>query len=756
MAKMSEEDLLGFLNAEKDAAFLYNDGDQAATRNQAMRDYLRFPYGNEQDGRSNVISSDVFDTIEGMLPDLVEVFVASDKAVVFDPTSAEDEEGAEQATNACNHVFYKQNNGFLILYTAAKDALMLRVGGVKWWWDVRRTPKFETFSGDEIQIAAHLTSNPKAQVLSTEELEPEPYPPEIEQQAQQAGIMLPPPRMRYTIRLRTVEEKGQVRVSAIPADELEVSARHNSILLDDCPYVCHKSLKTLSDMQQMGFTDLTEDDMRGAADDSVTSDRLFRDTMRGRDASEALNEDGASARGWVREEYVLIDFDGDGVTERRKIIRIGQKILENVEFSHVPIAAWTPYLLTHKFDGLSAWDLVNDVQKMGTDILRNQIDNLALANNQETVVLADANGGVKANIDDLLNRRVGGVMREYTPGAIRPYTERWQGIEAMPMVELLAQIKERRTGYSPVVAGLDANALQKTATEISKQTNERQKRSKLMARMMAEALVKPMFRGIFKTLTDYCMDKLSFRLNGRFVQYDPQEWRDGYDMSINVGIGSGDATQQMGYLVQIAQAQAAVAQSPYGAILLDAEKVRNVQARMVELAGFKNPGEFWADAKDEQGQLKQPPPQPPDPKVQLEQAKLQADAQRFQAETQRMKEIEQLRSDVKLTETRGQLELQASNDARDSEREQANANREFELEILRLDDKKRSDELASHTQIYLAQLSQGQAAPPDLAGAPDMTEALAVAIDGMRAAVEKMGAPRRIVRGADGRPEGFE
>ena len=68
-----------------------------------------------------------------------------------------------------------------------------------------------------------------------------------------------------------------------------------------------------------------------------------------------------------------------------------------------------------------------------------------------------------------------------------------------------------------------------------------QKRMKLMARIMAEALVAPMFRGIFKTLTDYCMEALSFRLNGRFVQYDPQNWRDQYDMTINVGIGTDGA-----------------------------------------------------------------------------------------------------------------------------------------------------------------------------------------------------------------------
>lgn len=731
---MSDDDLLRFLQAEQADAFHYNDGEIASARNQALRDYLRFPYGNEQDGRSQVVASDVFDAVEGMLPDLVEVFVSSDKAVVFDPVGPEDEQGAKQATEACNHVFYKQNNGFLILYTAGKDALLLRTGGVKWWWDVRRTPKFETFSGDELQIAAHIAANPKAQVISQEALEPEPVSPEVQAQIEQilpfaqAGdpqaveaIQQLMPRQRYTVRLKTVEDKGMVRVCAIPADELEISARHNSILLDDCPYVCHKSKKTHSDLLQMGF-DVTEDDVRRAADDNVTQDREFYDTLRGLDVRDDTNEQ--VARGWVREEYVLIDFDGDGIAERRKIIRLGEKILENVEFSHVPIAAWTPYLLTHKFDGLSVHDLVGDFQKIHTDIWRNQIDNLALANNQETVVLTDANGMPKANIDDLLNRRPGGVIREQMQGAVRPYVDRWQGIEAMPMLEMLNQDKERRTGYSPVVPGLDANALNKTATEVAKNSNERQKRMKLMARMMAEALVKPMFRGIFKTLTDYCMEKLSFRLNGQFVQYDPQEWRDGYDMTINVGIGTGDSMQQMQYLMQIAQAQAMVAQSPYAPILLDADKIRNVQARIVELAGFKNPDEFWSQAKDEQGQVKQPPPPSPPLPLLIKQEELKADAQKFQAQTaiedrrnqaeaNFKAQLEQIKADAKAREIELQLQLQAANDARDSEREALKATYEAELEAARLELDRYKTDADNATRVDVALInadSKAQAA----------------------------------------------
>jgi hypothetical protein len=683
MARMTDDELLSVLEAESAEAYQYNSGDVASSRSQALRDYLRFPYGNEQDGRSQVIASDVFDTVEGMLPDLVEVFVSSEKAVVFDPVDMGDEAGAKQATEACNYVFYKQNNGFLVLYTAAKDALLMRTGGVKWWWEVKRTPKFETRSGDEMQLAAWLASNPKTEVLSQEEAEEDDQVKQARELVEQHKTMpieqVPPhvvmmahqlPPKRYTVRTKTIEEKGKVCVQPIPPDELEICARHNSILLDDCPYVCHKSKKTLSEMQQMGL-DVTVDDVKAAKDEALTQDREFYDNIRNATTGDGPELDESMVSGWLREEYILVDFDGDGIAERRRVLRLGKKILENGEFSHVPMAAWTPYILTHKFDGQSVWDLVNDFQKMSTDILRNNIDNLALANNQETVVLTDAQGNPKANIDDLLNRRVGGIIREQVEGAVRPYTERWQGVESMPMVQMLDQLKEKRTGYSPVVAGIDADALNKTATEVAKNSNDKQKRQKLMARIMAEAMVKPMFRGILKTLTDYCMEQIAFRLNGKFVQYDPQEWRDGYDMTVNVGIGSGDTMQQTQFLQGIASSQMAMLGSPYGQVLLDAEKIYNVHARLAENAGFKNPNEFWnAPKKDQQGNIVMPQAGPPlqlqieqarqEGRNQSEQAKSQSDMQRHQAE----------------------LQVQAANDARDAAREDARLRMEAQMHAM--------------------------------------------------------------------------
>jgi hypothetical protein len=652
--KMNETELLNFLDEEARQSRDLAQSGVAADRSRSMRAYMREPYGNEEEGRSAVVASDVFDAVEGMLPDLIEVFTSSDKAVVFEPVGPEDEDSAEQVTNACNYVFYKQNNGFLILYTALKDALMLKTGAVKWYWEEKETPSFATYRGvTEDQIAEFLLSHPDTKVLSKEEVEPtdeelQQFQMEAAQQYEMTG-QIPTMPVRYNVHAKTVEKKGVCRVCAMPPEELRVSAWHDSILLDECQYVAHVTQKTLSDILAMGYN-VSAEDVSRATSEAEDWDR-YSDNDRLRD--QLLNDntaDESSTRGYLRDEYVLVDFDGDGIAERRRIVRLGDLILENTECSHVPIAAWTPYILTHQFNGLSVADLVEEFQRIHTTIQRNQLDNLALANNQESVVLTDAQGNPKADIDGLLNRRPGGIMLEHVAGAIRPYNERWQGIEAMPMLEQLQGEKENRTGWTRYSQGLDGDSLNKTATGAQMIMNASQKRMKLMARIAAECLVAPMFRGIFKTLSDHDMQQISYRLNGKFVKYDPQEWRDQYDMTVNVGIGTGDVQQQSAFLGQIAASQAAVAQSPFASKLLSPKSVYNVQARLAENAGFKNPGEFWVDPDT----IETPDaPPPPNPAVEIEKAKLQDSQHKAMAEMQQ----KQQQADAELAFKAQQAEL---------------------------------------------------------------------------------------------------
>lgn len=678
--KMDDTELLRVLDEESKQTLIYKS-DITEERDRSLRAYMRKPYGNEEEGRSQVVTSDVFDAVEGMLPDLIEVFTASDKAVIFEPTGQEDVEGAEQATNGCNYVFYKQNNGFLILYSAFKDALMMKTGGVKWFWEKKRVPTFTTYKNvDEMQLTAFLSQNKSAEVVEQEESEPgdeeiAQFQQEAAMQYEATGVPMFDMPKRYNVKIKTVEEKGICRVVAVPPEEMRVSRRHNSLLLDDCPYVAHVTQKSVSDIREMGY-DITADDVRSAQSEAESIESIDRRENGDFPTQNTETDDESQVRGWLRDEYILVDYDGDGISERRRVVRLGDLILENKEVSHVPMAAWTPYILTHQFGGFSVAELVEDFQRMHTTIIRNQLDNLALANNQETVVQTDAQGNPLANIDDLLNRRPGGILREKTAGAIRPYAEQWQGIQAMPMLEQLQQEKENRTGWTRYSQGLDGDSLNKTKGGMQMIMNASQKRMKLMARIAAECLVAPMFKGIFKTLTDNCMEKLSYRLNGTFVNYDPQEWRDQYDMTINVGIGTGDEQQQSQFLMQIAQAQATVAGSPYAKKLISPKQIYNVQARLAENAGFKNPNEFWLDP--DKVPDTPPPPPPIDPKIMLEQAKLKDSQQKAMAEMQ----MDTQKQDKELAFKAQQAELDRQNAIEIAELNLASAERIKAMELM--------------------------------------------------------------------------
>ena len=221
----------------------------------------------------------------------------------------------------------------------------------------------------------------------------------------------------------------------------------------------------------------------------------------------------------------------------------------------------------------------------------------------------------------------------------------WVGGQMFPMLEYIDHMREQRTGVSRAQQGIDANALRhdRTAAEVMQTANAAAARIELIARIFAETLVKPIFRGIFRLLTDGEMEPLAFRLRNEFVQIDPNEWRDGYDMTINVGLGTGDKQQQAALLQAIFQQQAMIGQSPIGPMLIKPKNIYNTAAKIVENAGFKNVGDFYNDPGDA------PAPQPGQPpEFQLKQMDLQADAQKFQAQSQLQREVEQLKANAQL------------------------------------------------------------------------------------------------------------
>ena len=753
---MDDEDLLEILNRKEQSAASYVNGTLRAEREQSLREYYRQPYGTEDENWSTIVASDVSDTVEWILPALLKTFSSTDKAVSFEPTRQEDVAGAEQATDACNYVFFKQNNGFLVLYTAFKDALTVKNSATMWRKETVETVSSIPFKNASEEMIAMLLQD--AEDGEVTEATPAPI---INPQTQQPemDLMTGQPMMGFTGRIKKTEKKTVIRVESFSPEDLLVDKDWTSPLLADCPYVARMMRVTMTDIAAMGLK-CDASDLRASDTTEYGSDESSRLFTKNQD--DILNhkddtEDDAMAEGWLRIEFVLADRDGDGIAERLCVYRLKDKILKAEVTSHVPIATFSPILNTHRWDGMSMAEAVSDLQRLHTELLRQTLNNLYLTNNPRTKVLTDANWSPMANIDDLLDSRPGGVIRQRDVNAVTEQVTPFAAGASMPMLEYVKGMREDRTGVSRTSQGLNPDSMNNTATGRQIDQSAAMQRIELIARIAAETLLKPIFQGILKLLTDGGMEKLAFRLRNEFVEYDPNEWRDSYDMTVNVGLGTGDTQQKAAQLQSIYQMQTASMQ--FG--LVTPKHLYHTSAKVIENAGFKDIDNFVQDPS------KQPPPPPPPPPeaIQIAQMKAQNDAQKFQAEsqndilkfqaeTQMAREIEQIKANAKLQETQAQLELQASNDQRDSEREVMKAQMDMQLEQQRLGFEKWKAELAAQTQIYIEQLKLGSTQTPQ-AENPDMNNALAASIDGFRAALDQMNRPKTIVRGPDGRAAGI-
>lgn len=668
--KMTDDTLLKHLQSNEDDAAQYV-GSVGQARLASMREYYReaYPGDAELDGWSTIVTSEVQDTVEWILPELLDVFTTSDHAVVFEPSTQEDVAGAEQATDSCNYVFYKQNNGFLTLYTAFKDALITQNCAVMW-----RTVKDIVRDVQDVQGAP-------AEVLAM--LEDQGY--EIEAATPLTGAPVP----LFNAKVAKTVDKKRVCVEAFPPEQLVIKRGWTSPLLDDCPYVARIMPVTLSELRQMGFKDVTAADLRGSQDvfteDASEEYRSTRtDGKFTPDSDDVDTEDDSLAVGYLRIEYVLVDFDGDGIAERRIVHRLDSRVLSNEETDQVQIATTSPIINTHRWDGMSIAECVSDIQRLKTDLTRAMVNGANLAVNPRKTVLTDANGAPYVDVDDLLDYRIGGIVRQTRPDALSVEPAAFDPGRVLPVLSYVDDMAEKRTGVSKQQQGLDSNALRndRTAAEVMMTANAAKQRVKLIARIFAETLVKPVFLGILKLLTQGDMEPLAFRLRGQFVKYDPNEWRDQYDMTVNVGLGTGDKQQQIAFFTNLIQMQLGIAQSPYGALMMDPQKLYNSHAKLVELGGQKNVGDFIGNP---QGQPVPPPP--PDQKMQADKAKMQQDMQLKQMELQYKSQADEMdrrqKAELELIRQRAQQETDANRQAMEAQMHRMKLEQEAQLQALR-------------------------------------------------------------------------
>ena len=588
MAKLSDSELLATIEREERNAYGYLSGELSTERTQALDYYLGRPFGNEVEGRSEVVSTDVADTIEWVMPSLLKIFASGDRVVAFNPRGPEDVEASEQETDYVNFLVMEKNPGLEILYTWFKDALLSKVGYVKVCFEETEDTDEEYYEGLADDEFALLTQDPEVQ------------PIEYEQVMTEYGAA-------HNVRLKRISKSRKLKIYPVPPEELLLSTTHRNIGLQGASFVQHRTRKTISEMRAQGYD--IDDNVRADEGDEIS----LSDESIGRDLYDEFSGDNDGEREMrrilVRETFLRIDRDGDGIAELRRVLTVGDQILEDEICDLIPFAAITPILMPHRHIGRSYADLIMDLQLIKSTIMRQILDNMYLANNGRYAA------SDRVNLDDLLVSRPGGVVRVQgdPSGAIMPLQHPILGPAAFSMVEYIDTMRENRSGVTKYNQGLDSNSLNKTATGMTQIMNASQQRIELVARLFAETGVKDLFLIVHAMCRKHSQKAEVMRLRNSWVPIDPRQWKRRTDLQISVGLGTGNKDQMLQHLMLILQSQREAIQIG----IASPKNIYNALVKLTQNAGFKNPDEFWTDPE-------QAPPQPPQPDPNVQKAEIEA------------------------------------------------------------------------------------------------------------------------------------
>lgn len=639
--KMSEEQLLQIVDSELSNALGKMDTRLSNSRLMAMKYYNGEKEGRlappESEGRSTVVSMDVSDTIEWILPSLLRIFTSGDDAVVYSPKKLEDEESAKQMTDWGNYVFYTQNPGFVILHNWFKDALLQKTGIIKTWWNDAKDITTESYEGLTLDELALMMQDKTVEVIQKTER------PDDNQKPPAPGQPPMPPAVLYDVKIKRTRNSAHTCIENVPPEEFLFNRKARSA---DRIFSCHhRLLRTVTELKESGYenTDSLMNDDAGAEFSQEAVERE-RDTSEFVYGSQFMQPADESMRFvWITESYLQVDWNGDGLAEWRKIVKSGKVLLSNEETDEHPFSIITPIMMPHKLVGKSIADMVMDLQEIKTALMRQLIDNMYLQNNPRMYV--DESQGV--NIDDLLDSRVGGIVRGKGPNGVSPLINAPLSPMTFNMLEYIDTVKENRTGITKYNQGLDANSLNKTATGINAIMNAAQQRIELIARVFAETGVKDMFGKVLKLSAKYQQEPQMVRLRNKFIPIDPRAWKTQYDISINVGLGTGNKDQMAQHVMGIINIQKEAMAA--GLPIVTPKNIYNAAAKFTINSGFSAPEEFFTDPDAQQQQPQQPKPDP-------EAAKMQADMQMGQMKLQSTQQIEQ--GKLQLQQQRAQVEMQ--------------------------------------------------------------------------------------------------
>jgi hypothetical protein len=780
MAKMNRDTLESLLSRQQNTAVGALNGTIGRHRSELLDRYFGEPYGDEVKDRSTVVDTSVRDTIESIKPELMDIFLGGDAVVQFAPVGEEDVEGAEQETEVINHMFLQKNDGFMVLYSWFTDALLLKNGYVKRYWDERKYIEIEEYDDLTPEEAAALVEELEGTSDEVEFLERSGGIEEDENGLPVIDPMtgMPVVEPMYLKIRRTKTEKRYV-VSNVPPEEILVSPQWHRIDFDGCPFVAHKRPIFVSDLLEMGFDRKQVEALpdHDARTDTEEAENRFAGEFFSE--GEVDNSDLSMRQVLVFENYIRADYDGDGIAELLQVFTAGMngEILKRngkdaiQQVSGTCFEVLSPLPIPHKHYGMSIAELVQDLQRIKTVLTRQLLDNTVMGNNPDLVVNeAEANANTYA---DLQITQPGRVIRGDGPTVVTPLPVQSTIAHSLAAIEYVDGLRETRTGVTKMNQGIDPDALNTMAQRTVKSLQTAaMKKILLIARIFAETGVRRLFLSMHKDMRNGPVKEIGMRLRNQWVTVNPRMWKHRSDMIVNVGLGTGDRDIQFARLQMLLMEQKeAMAQGMVGY-----QHYHHTLRKMTELSGFKDVANFFPEPEEvAQAQAKQePPPDIPLILAQAEVQKVQNDAQ-IKARELMIRERE-----LQLEEMRAQREQSADSQGKLADigvkRDEMRLKAAIETEKLALERQKlglegRRVELdGARIGVEREKISASAASQPVSEGGDDTKAALermermvtqlmqTVAQSTMEKTVAQLGkavtAPKEIVRDENGRPVG--
>lgn len=552
-----------------------------SNRQTALAYYLGQPDGKEVEGRSTIISTDVADAIEWIMPEIIKAFTQNNEVVTFDAVSSKDERQANLESRYVYDILMKDNNGFIIIHQFVKDALMQKNGFLKVYYETDEQTVIETYTGiNDIELESLFSDDTwELKELTTEIVD---------------DINI------HDVKVERIESKSKVNVVSVPPEEFRINRQHNSVDVSGARFSAHVLLKVAGDLVTEGYdkafvdtiptSEVYEDDREYRF--YMQDETVYPDRDAGMDASLRTIE--------VAECFMHIDIDEDGVAEYVKVTVAGgdnPDVLLSVEtLDSSPFISATAILMSHKLFGLSIYDRLKQIQDQKTSLWRNIFDNMYLQNNQRTIVVEN-----QVNLDDLLVSRPGGIIRTKTLGAVAPYVTPPLPADAYKMMDYLDQVRSGRTGVSPEGAVTDSMIGDRVGSEgIANMMSAKEELVGLMVRVFAETGIKPLCYKIRDEAIKHQDTMKEYKFRGEWVDVNPTKWRERLHSTVRVGTGSGNRKQQQATITQLMLIQEKMLQNPQQAMVVESKIFKAIDD-YTKFSGMSGAEAYFLDPESPEG-----------------------------------------------------------------------------------------------------------------------------------------------------------